>query len=60
LQSPKDLCIEVIYNDIHRYILGLYEEYGLFERLIYMEKDFPGVTILIMKEGKLTQVFITV
>ena len=34
----------------------LYKDKGLFERLTYMEADFPGANIIMHKEGKLTKV----
>ncbi|KAL8622941.1 hypothetical protein ACOMHN_027062 [Nucella lapillus] len=38
-------------------IKSLYKEYGLFERLTHIEKDFPGANIILHKQGKLTQAF---
>lgn len=38
-------------------IKKLYKEYGLFERLTEMEKDFPGANILVLKLGSMPKSF---
>ncbi|RUS88917.1 hypothetical protein EGW08_003356 [Elysia chlorotica] len=38
-------------------IKDLYKDKGLFERLTYIEADFPGANILMHKEGTLTKAF---
>ena len=37
-------------------VSDLYKDKGLFERLTYIEADFPGANIIMHKEGKLTKV----
>ncbi|XP_059145123.1 phytanoyl-CoA dioxygenase domain-containing protein 1-like isoform X2 [Physella acuta] len=38
-------------------IKNLYKEQGLFQRLIYLEKEFPGANIILHKQGTLTEAF---
>ncbi|KAH9505053.1 hypothetical protein Btru_061527 [Bulinus truncatus] len=38
-------------------IKNLYKEHGLFTRLSYIEKEFPGANIILHKLGKLTEAF---
>lgn len=38
-------------------IKDLYNDYGFFERLIMIEKDFPGANIILHKYGKLPPAF---
>ncbi|KAK0041958.1 hypothetical protein Bpfe_028588 [Biomphalaria pfeifferi] len=40
-------------------IKNLYKEHGLFQRLIRIEKEFPGANIILHKQGQLTEAFQT-
>ena len=37
-------------------MIDLYEDRGLEDRLIMIEKEWPGAVVLLLKEGKLTPV----
>ena len=37
-------------------MIDLYEDYGLENRLIMLEKEWPGAVMLLLKLGKLTPV----
>ncbi|KAK7104220.1 phytanoyl-CoA dioxygenase domain-containing protein 1-like [Littorina saxatilis] len=65
-KEELDACreaIEVLVDDLAnmlftgKKIKNLYKEYGLFERLTHIEKEFPGANILLHKQGKLSQAF---
>ncbi|XP_076463677.1 phytanoyl-CoA dioxygenase domain-containing protein 1-like [Babylonia areolata] len=65
-KEELDACresIEVLVDDLAnllyngKKIKNLYKDYGLFERLTHIEKEFPGANIILHKQGKLTQAF---
>lgn len=47
-------------NLFYKTISDLYKEYGLFQRLIKIDGDFPGANVLLHKTGDLPQVLFMV
>ncbi|KAK7484969.1 hypothetical protein BaRGS_00023747 [Batillaria attramentaria] len=65
-KEELDACreaIEVLVDDLANMlytggkIKSLYKQYGLFERLTHIEREFPGANIILHKQGKLPQAF---
>ncbi|XP_069117187.1 phytanoyl-CoA dioxygenase domain-containing protein 1 homolog [Argopecten irradians] len=64
--SELDPCRAAVENQVERLarklfkagkIKDLYNKYGLFERLTYIERDFPGANIILHKYPELSEAF---
>uniref|UniRef100_A0A0B7BFG3 Phytanoyl-CoA dioxygenase n=1 Tax=Arion vulgaris TaxID=1028688 RepID=A0A0B7BFG3_9EUPU len=65
-KEELDVCrndVETLVDDLAQMlydggkITSLYKEHGLFQRLTYIEEEFPGANIILHKQGKLTKGF---